>query len=76
MALAIYRFAGGIPPAMIVPGNAPAGAGRRQENGMSTSELAGQHKHKSLRRHPIGNGDSGALPYLALRAPGEERRRS
>jgi len=25
---AIYRFAGGIPPAMIVPGNEPAAAGK------------------------------------------------
>jgi Glycosyl transferase family 2 len=36
---ATYRFAGGIPPAMIVPRNAPAAPGRGQENGMSTSEL-------------------------------------
>jgi hypothetical protein len=73
---AIFRFAGGIPPAMIVPGNDPAAAGKGAKNGMSTSELAAQHRYKPLRRHPIGSDDSAALPYLAPRAPGEKRRRS
>jgi hypothetical protein len=40
---AIYRFAGGIPPATIVPRNEPAAAGRGPENGMSTDELPGKH---------------------------------